>query len=216
MNFLIPELIRAISYAVIIPSFVILCNRSWRADAMTRRSWPARLRSTTWYFLDLTLVVSGQSTRELRTFATAADRVCRRHRRRACFSRPSSRRSPTAGAGSEGRKSAGTRPRRHCISYGHGIAVRREAAAGPAPVFLLSKLAKSGQCRTTGDSGMTTAETTRNGARRARWSTDETVMAALDALQPPHLQKKINTIFALVDARLSGAARKRSARAPTP
>ena len=31
MNFLIPELVRAISYAVIIPSFVILCNRSWRA-----------------------------------------------------------------------------------------------------------------------------------------------------------------------------------------
>ena len=48
MNFLIPELIRAISYAVIIPSFVILCNRSWRARRWAIwRSWPARLRSTT-------------------------------------------------------------------------------------------------------------------------------------------------------------------------
>ena len=51
---------------------------------------------------------------------------------------------------------------------------------------------------------MTTAETTAMAPGAPEWSTDETVMAALDALQPPHLQKKINTIFALVDARLSG------------
>lgn len=51
---------------------------------------------------------------------------------------------------------------------------------------------------------MTTAETAAMAPGAPEWSTDETVMAALDALQPPHLQKKINTIFALVDARLSG------------
>lgn len=71
MNFLIPELIRAISYAVIIPSFVILCNRSWRARRYDMAILAGALAlNYTWYSLDLTLVVSGQSTRELRTFAT--------------------------------------------------------------------------------------------------------------------------------------------------
>lgn len=71
MNLLVPELIRAISYAVIVPSFVILCNRSWRARRYDMAILAGALAlNYAWYFLDLTLVASGQSTRELRTFAT--------------------------------------------------------------------------------------------------------------------------------------------------
>ena len=51
---------------------------------------------------------------------------------------------------------------------------------------------------------MTTAEQAITAPGAPEWSSDEAILAALDALQPPHLQKKIATIFALVDARLAG------------
>jgi len=71
MDFLAPELIRAIGYSVIIPSFVVIANRAWRANNYDMAILAAALAlNYTWLFVDLTLIASGQSTRELRGIST--------------------------------------------------------------------------------------------------------------------------------------------------
>jgi len=71
MNFLAPELIRAIGYSIIIPSFVAIGNRAWRSHNYDLSILAATLAlNYAWLFLDLTMVASGQSTRETRTIAT--------------------------------------------------------------------------------------------------------------------------------------------------